>query len=60
VNRITSLIDVDDIRGIDQGLDIEPLIQENHLFDEEILNLKQRIDLNPFFKGLKVIRRLNT
>ncbi len=51
VNRITSLIDVDDIRGTDQGLDIEPLIQENHLSDEEILNLKQRIDLNPFFKG---------
>ncbi|GAI74744.1 unnamed protein product, partial [marine sediment metagenome] len=40
-----------DIRGTDQGLDIEPLIQENHLSDEEILNLKQRIDLNPFFKG---------
>ena len=51
VNRITSLTDVDDIRGTEQGLEIEPLIQENHLSDEKISNIKQRIDLNPFFKG---------
>ncbi len=51
VSEVTGLTAVDDIVGTEEGLEIKPLINGNYLSDEKISSLKQRIDLNPFYKG---------
>ena len=51
ISEVTSLTSVDDIVGTEEGLEIKPLIEDKLLSDELIPSLKQRIELNPFFKG---------
>ncbi len=51
VDEAVSLTTVDDIVGTAAALEVKPLISEAPKTDEELSRLKERIDLNPFFKG---------
>jgi len=51
VTDISSLTSVEDIVGTELGLEIKPLIQKIPTTEAEFSYLKQRIDLNPFFRG---------
>jgi len=51
INNVISLTTADDITGTSEGLEIKPLVGRTPLSAEEISQLKQRINLNPFFKG---------
>jgi predicted RND superfamily exporter protein len=51
VTEVSSLTSVEDIIGTELGLEIKPLIQKTPKTEADFSYLKQRINLNPFFKG---------
>ncbi|MCK4598319.1 MMPL family transporter [Candidatus Bipolaricaulota bacterium] len=51
VDEAVSLTTVDDILGTAAALEVRPLLSEAPKTDEERSRLKERVDLNPFFKG---------
>jgi len=51
IEEVTSITNVDDIKGSEYGMDINPLIEEYPQNNDEINFIKKRIDFNPFIKG---------
>lgn len=51
VTDVSSLTSVEDIVGTELGLEIKPLIPKTPKTEAEFSTLRQRIDLNPFFRG---------
>jgi len=51
VTEVSSLTSVEDIIGTELGLEIKPLIQKTPKTEADFSYLKQRIALNPFFRG---------
>jgi len=49
--EVLSLVNIDDIKGTMEGLQVEPVITKFDLTDSEIEQAKERIQRNPFIYG---------